>query len=243
MRWQHPERGLLAPGEFVPLAEQTGVMRAAHRPRARDGARPGRAVAQRRARHRRRGQRLGLDPARSGLGRRGDRRARALVDAAGAAAHRDHRGRAAGRPGARARRRALPRGRRRRRLARRLRHRLLLARAAQAARRRRAQDRPHVRGQRPRGHAPTPRSCRRSPGSPGSSGLRAVAEGVEDEATLRAVAEWGATYAQGYYLSRPVPAAELTERLAGSSRLELHGPWRESLSRSRLFARPPRVLH
>ena len=27
VRWQHPERGLLAPGEFVPLAEQTGVMR------------------------------------------------------------------------------------------------------------------------------------------------------------------------------------------------------------------------
>ena len=26
MRWQHPERGLLGPGAFVPLAEQTGVM-------------------------------------------------------------------------------------------------------------------------------------------------------------------------------------------------------------------------
>ena len=58
-------------------------------------------------------------------------------------------------------------------------------------------------------------------------GLRAVAEGVEDEATLRAVAEWGATYAQGYYLSRPVPAAELTERSPGSSRLDLPGPWPE----------------
>ena len=53
-------------------------------------------------------------------------------------------------------------------------------------------------------------------------GLRAVAEGVEDEATLRAVAEWGATYAQGYYLSRPVPAAELSTeaRLAGTVRLD-----------------------
>jgi diguanylate cyclase (GGDEF)-like protein len=28
VRWQHPTRGLLPPGEFVPLAEQTGVMRA-----------------------------------------------------------------------------------------------------------------------------------------------------------------------------------------------------------------------
>ncbi|MGZ8650122.1 MAG: putative bifunctional diguanylate cyclase/phosphodiesterase, partial [Solirubrobacteraceae bacterium] len=37
-------------------------------------------------------------------------------------------------------------------------------------------------------------------------GLRVVAEGVEDEATLRAVAEWGATLAQGFYISRPLPA-------------------------------------
>ena len=70
-----------------------------------------------------------------------------------------------------------------------------------------------------------------------------MAEGVEDEATLRAVAEWGASYAQGYYLSRPVPAEELSTKLDGSSRLELRGPWSESLSRKRLFARPPRVLH
>ena len=27
VRWMHPERGLLGPGAFVPLAEQTGVMR------------------------------------------------------------------------------------------------------------------------------------------------------------------------------------------------------------------------
>lgn len=27
VRWQHPERGLLSPGEFIPLAEQTGIMR------------------------------------------------------------------------------------------------------------------------------------------------------------------------------------------------------------------------
>ena len=73
-------------------------------------------------------------------------------------------------------------------------------------------------------------------------GLRAVAEGVEDEATLRAVAEWGATYAQGYYLSRPVPAAELTARLAGTDRLDLPGPWPDA-PRSRLFARRTGVPH
>ena len=69
-------------------------------------------------------------------------------------------------------------------------------------------------------------------------GLRAVAEGVEDEATLRAVAEWGATHAQGYYLSRPVPRRGAQhERLAGSSRLDLPGRG-PIASRSRLFARP-----
>jgi diguanylate cyclase len=61
----------------------------------------------------------------------------------------------------------------------------------------------------------------------GQLGLRAVAEGVEDEATLRAVAAWGASYAQGYYLSRPVPAEELTAKLDGAGQLELPGPWLE----------------
>ena len=77
-------------------------------------------------------------------------------------------------------------------------------------------------------------------GLAGQLGLRVVAEGVEDEATLRAVAEWGAGYAQGYYLSRPVPAEELSAKLDGSSRLELPGPWPER--GAGLFARPPRVL-
>ncbi len=40
-------------------------------------------------------------------------------------------------------------------------------------------------------------------------GLSVVAEGVEDEATLRALAELGCDVAQGYYLSRPLPVAAL----------------------------------
>ena len=42
-----------------------------------------------------------------------------------------------------------------------------------------------------------------------SLGLRMVAEGVENEIALTELAEHGCDQAQGYYISRPVPAAEL----------------------------------
>ncbi len=44
-------------------------------------------------------------------------------------------------------------------------------------------------------------------------GLRVVAEGVEDEATREALAMLGCHLAQGYYLSRPLPADELVALL------------------------------
>ncbi len=44
-------------------------------------------------------------------------------------------------------------------------------------------------------------------------GLHVVAEGVETEQAWDRLSELGCTLAQGYYLSRPVPAAELTEWL------------------------------
>jgi diguanylate cyclase len=44
-------------------------------------------------------------------------------------------------------------------------------------------------------------------------GLQVVAEGVETEAAWDRLSELGCTLAQGYYLSRPVPAAELTDWL------------------------------
>jgi EAL domain-containing protein (putative c-di-GMP-specific phosphodiesterase class I) len=45
-------------------------------------------------------------------------------------------------------------------------------------------------------------------------GLSVVAEGVEDEATVAALRELGCDVAQGYFFSRPVPADELTGRIA-----------------------------
>jgi EAL domain-containing protein (putative c-di-GMP-specific phosphodiesterase class I) len=44
--------------------------------------------------------------------------------------------------------------------------------------------------------------------------LRTVAEGVEDEETLRRIADYGVAIAQGYHVARPLPAAELERWLA-----------------------------
>ncbi|HEV2427311.1 MAG TPA: EAL domain-containing protein, partial [Acidimicrobiales bacterium] len=43
-------------------------------------------------------------------------------------------------------------------------------------------------------------------------GLRVVAEGIEDVATLELVEEMGCDLAQGYYISRPAPADQLSFR-------------------------------
>lgn len=40
-------------------------------------------------------------------------------------------------------------------------------------------------------------------------GLAVVAEGVEDAATLELLRAWGCTAVQGYYVARPLPAAEV----------------------------------
>ena len=48
-------------------------------------------------------------------------------------------------------------------------------------------------------------------------GKQVCAEGVEDEATLRKLNEWGCDLAQGYWISRPVPAAGLMQWLVDTS--------------------------
>jgi diguanylate cyclase len=58
-------------------------------------------------------------------------------------------------------------------------------------------------------------------------GLRVVAEGIEDEATWRRLRDVGCDAAQGYYLSRPLPAAEFEAAagaLAERSRLAAGAP-------------------
>ena len=56
----------------------------------------------------------------------------------------------------------------------------------------------------------------------GSIGLDVVAEGVEDEATWQQLKQLGCSAAQGYYLSRPMPAASVAGWLSNHS-LSLDG--------------------
>jgi len=48
-------------------------------------------------------------------------------------------------------------------------------------------------------------------------GVRVVAEGVEDKATMELLMDYGCDEAQGYYFSRPVPAEDLLKWLESSS--------------------------
>jgi len=49
-------------------------------------------------------------------------------------------------------------------------------------------------------------------------GLRVAAEGVEDRATLDLLRAMGCDSAQGYYLGRPMPAAEVAGWVAAAER-------------------------
>ena len=63
-----------------------------------------------------------------------------------------------------------------------------------------------------------------------SLGLRMVAEGVETNLAYTELARLGCDQAQGYYMSRPVPAAELEHWLSNRRTLDLSTDIPQSLS-------------
>jgi EAL domain-containing protein (putative c-di-GMP-specific phosphodiesterase class I) len=48
-------------------------------------------------------------------------------------------------------------------------------------------------------------------------GVKVVAEGVEDQATMNLLEEYGCDEAQGYYFSRPLPSDAVVSWLESSS--------------------------
>jgi diguanylate cyclase (GGDEF)-like protein len=54
-----------------------------------------------------------------------------------------------------------------------------------------------------------------------SLGMSTIAEGIEEYGQLAALREMGCNYAQGYYFSRPVPAAEAVRLLQDSDKTDL----------------------
>ena len=52
-------------------------------------------------------------------------------------------------------------------------------------------------------------------------GLQVVAEGVEDQQALGQLTDLGCNFAQGFYLSRPVPAGEFETWLEGRGQVRM----------------------
>ena len=72
-------------------------------------------------------------------------------------------------------------------------------------------------------------------------GLTIVAEGVESEQALAALAEFGCDVAQGYHLSRPIPATDLDTWLLGRTITPAHPGTRVTAPGATSNAPPPRA--
>jgi predicted signal transduction protein with EAL and GGDEF domain len=74
-------------------------------------------------------------------------------------------------------------------------------------------------------------------------GIGVAAEGVEDEATLRRLTDYGAMTAQGYHIARPMPAADVEAWLAAGGFVLRGGPASLAHDQDVERARPVDALH
>ena len=153
VRWQHPQRGLVPPMQFIPFAEQTGFIRTLTMWVFEEAARHWQTLADEGLQLRLSVNLSTRDLLDLDLPQKFAARARAPRRAGRGVLPRDHRERDHGRPAARARHAGRAERAGLQAVDRRLRHRLLVARLPEAAAGGRAQDRPVLRAQ----HAERPR--------------------------------------------------------------------------------------
>ena len=139
VRWRHPQRGMISPAEFVPLAEDTGLINQLGEWVLTTGLQGSRELARQ---YQARGQRLAGSIQERHAGAEGDGGAGRIRPRRKPAGARDHRGRAHPRRRGGARRSARPSRHRGPHRARRFRHRLFLAELSAAFSVRQDQDRP-----------------------------------------------------------------------------------------------------
>ena len=234
VRWAHPRYGAIAPDDFIHLAEQIGRIGAVTDHVLEPGPRPLPALAGPGHRALGRGEPVGALPDRARPRRPGAPRPAAARGARGAA-----------HPGA-------DRGQRRRRLRARQHGARRPARAwvcgcrwtTSAPATRRCPSCASCRSTRSRSTSPSCWACRparasrsspaRSSSWPTTSGLRVVAEGVEDELTRNLLAEMGCDKLQGFLVSRPLPDDRLESWLLARTGVRSAAP---GATHRRLFVR------